>query len=115
MTRILFTGGGSAGHVTPNIGLIERCQQEGWKVYYVGSWQGIERTIVQQSGVPFYSIASGKLRRYFSWQNFTDPFRILLGIIQSLLICRRLKPRVIFSKGGFVSVPVVIAGWINRN
>jgi UDP-N-acetylglucosamine--N-acetylmuramyl-(pentapeptide) pyrophosphoryl-undecaprenol N-acetylglucosamine transferase len=114
MTRILFTGGGSAGHVTPNIGLIERCQQEGWKVYYVGSWQGIERTIVQQSGVPFYSIASGKLRRYFSWQNFTDPFRILLGIIQSLLICRRLKPRVIFSKGGFVSVPVVIAGWINR-
>lgn len=114
MTRILFTGGGSAGHVTPNIGLIERCKMEGWEVFYVGSEKGIEKTIVQESDVPFYGIASGKLRRYFSWQNFTDPFRILLGVIQSLLICWRLKPRVIFSKGGFVSVPVVIAGWLNR-
>jgi UDP-N-acetylglucosamine--N-acetylmuramyl-(pentapeptide) pyrophosphoryl-undecaprenol N-acetylglucosamine transferase len=114
MTRILFTGGGSAGHVTPNIGLIERCQKEGWEVFYVGSENGIEKTIVQPTGVPFYSVASGKLRRYFSWQNFTDPFRILLGFIQSLLICWRLKPLIIFSKGGFVSVPVVVAGWLNR-
>ncbi len=114
MTRILFTGGGSAGHVTPNIGLIERCRQEDWDAYYIGSDTGIEKRIIQESGIPFYGISSGKLRRYFSWQNFTDPFRILLGLIQSIRICWRIRPQVIFSKGGFVSVPVVIAGWLNR-
>jgi UDP-N-acetylglucosamine--N-acetylmuramyl-(pentapeptide) pyrophosphoryl-undecaprenol N-acetylglucosamine transferase len=93
---------------------MERCEQNGWQVVYVGSKGGIEKTIVGQYGTPFYSIASGKLRRYFSWQNFIDPLRILLGIMQAILICLKLKPRVIFSKGGFVSVPVVIAGWLCR-
>lgn len=112
--RILFTGGGTAGHVTPNIALIERLQAEGWTVEYVGSAKGIERTIMGGLDIPFHAIASGKLRRYFDWQNFTDPFRILWGLLQSLVICLRFRPNVVFSKGGFVSVPVVIAAWLCR-
>lgn len=112
--KILFTGGGSAGHVTPNVGLIETFLREGWQVSYVGSVDGIEKAIIAELDVVYYSISSGKLRRYFSWQNFIDPMRILLGILQSFLICRRLSPDVLFSKGGFISVPVVIGAWLNR-
>jgi len=113
-TRILFTGGGSAGHVTPNIGLIERCQTEGWGIHYAGSERGIEKTIIAPLGIPFHHIESGKLRRYFSWQNFIDPFKVLLGIAQAVLLLGRIRPHVIFSKGGFVSVPIVLAGWLRR-
>lgn len=112
--KILFTGGGSAGHVTPNIGLIERFLSEGWQVSYVGSVDGIEKEIITELGIDYYSVSSGKLRRYFSWQNFIDPLRILLGILQSFLLCWRLSPDVLFSKGGFISVPVVIGAWLNR-
>lgn len=107
---IVFTGGGSAGHVTPNLPLISRCLQNNWKVFYIGSQGGIEKNIIEKEKIPYFPIASGKLRRYFSWQNFTDPLRILIGVVQSFLILRKLKPHVIFSKGGFVSFPVVIAG-----
>jgi len=110
----LFTGGGSAGHVTPNISLIERFQHEGWQVSYVGSIDGIEKEIIAELDVAYYAVSSGKLRRYFSWQNFIDPVRILLGILQSFLLCKRLSPDVVFSKGGFISVPVVIGAWLNR-
>ncbi len=107
---IIFTGGGSAGHVTPNLPLIKKCLKAQWKAYYIGSQQGIEKSIIEKEYIPFFAIASGKLRRYFSWQNFIDPFRILTGVIQSFFILRKLKPCVIFSKGGFVSFPVVLAG-----
>jgi UDP-N-acetylglucosamine--N-acetylmuramyl-(pentapeptide) pyrophosphoryl-undecaprenol N-acetylglucosamine transferase len=112
--RILFTGGGTAGHVTPNVALIERCLAEGWQVFYAGSPAGIEKTIIEPLGIAFYPISSGKLRRYFSWRNFIDPFKVLLGVMQAMLLCWRLKPDVIFSKGGFVSVPLAIAGWLLR-
>ena len=110
--KILFTGGGSAGHVTPNIALIEHFQQVGWDIVYVGSVSGIERELI--ASVPYQAISSGKLRRYFDWQNFTDPFRILWGFLQSLVICLRERPEVVFSKGGFVAVPIVFAAWLWR-
>lgn len=112
MKRIFFTGGGTAGHVTPNLALIERCLDDGWDVHYVGSRHGIERQLV--SDIPFHGIATGKLRRYFSWQNFTDPFRIAYGLLQGIGLCLRHRPAVVFSKGGFVAVPIVIAAWLCR-
>lgn len=114
MKKIIFTGGGSAGHVTPNIALINKCLQEGWDVSYIGSENGIEKSLIPGLNIPYFAINSGKLRRYFSWQNFIDPFKILAGIWQAFFICRKIKPKVIFSKGGFVSFPVVIAAWLNR-
>jgi UDP-N-acetylglucosamine--N-acetylmuramyl-(pentapeptide) pyrophosphoryl-undecaprenol N-acetylglucosamine transferase len=108
--RILFTGGGTAGHVTPNIALIKRLLAEGWQVDYVGSKTGIERELIAGvPGVTYHAISSGKLRRYFSWQNFADPFRIVRGVFEARRLIRACKPDVIFSKGGYVSVPVVVA------
>ncbi len=108
--RIVFTGGGTAGHVTPNIALIRALLDEGWEVHYIGTRNGMERELIGElPEVTYHCISSGKLRRYFSWQNFLDPFRVLRGIGQSRMILRRVRPDVIFSKGGFVSVPVVIA------
>ncbi len=114
MPHVLFTGGGTAGHVTPNVALIEAVKAKGWSASYVGSKDGIENEIISRVDVPFTSISSGKLRRYFSWENFIDPFRVLIGVIQSIGICLREKPDVVFSKGGFVSVPIVIAAWCCR-
>jgi len=114
MPKILFTGGGTAGHVTPNIALIEETRQRGWLCSYVGSPSGIEHEMITALDVTFHGIASGKLRRYFSWQNFVDPLFVIWGLLQSLVICLREKPDVVFSKGGFVSVPVVAAAWLLR-
>ena len=109
MKRIVLTGGGTAGHVSPNQALIPHLQREGWEIHYVGTKAGIERTLIEPiSGVTYHAVSSGKLRRYFDWKNFTDPFRVIAGAFQSFNIIRRLKPSVVFSKGGFVSVPVVI-------
>lgn len=110
---IILTGGGSSGHVTPNLALIEKAQQEGYSVAYIGS-EGIEKVIINQTHIPFHTITSGKLRRHFSLQNLRDPFKVLKGIVQAWFILRRLKPKIIFSKGGFVAVPVVIAGYLHR-
>ncbi len=108
-TRIVFTGGGTAGHVTPNIALIEPLLADGWDVHYIGSNSGMEKDLIAAlSGVTYHGISTGKLRRYFSWQNFIDPFRVLRGYGQARRLIRELKPDVIFSKGGFVSVPVVL-------
>lgn len=112
MPGILFTGGGSAGHVTPNIALMEAARDRGWQVEYVGSSAGIENEMISGLGVPFHVVSSGKLRRYFSWQNFLDPFRILLGICQAFLLLGRVKADLVFSKGGFVAVPVVVGAWL---
>lgn len=115
MTKtILFTGGGSAGHVTPNLALIKKFTQENWQAIYIGSNNGIEKEIIAKTNIPYYCIATGKLRRYFSCQNFIDPFNVLLGFVQAFLLCRKLKPAVVFSKGGFVAFPVVVAAWLNR-
>lgn len=110
MKRIILTGGGTAGHVTPNIALIPGLKERGYDIHYIGSYNGIEKELISQMGIPYHGISSGKLRRYFSMQNFTDPFRVLKGFAEARKIIKSLKPDVIFSKGGFVSVPVVIAG-----
>jgi len=110
MKRIILTGGGTAGHVTPNIALLPGLKERGYDIHYIGSYNGIEKELIEQFGIPYHGISSGKLRRYFSVQNFTDPFRVLKGFGEAKKIIKKLKPDVIFSKGGFVSVPVVVAG-----
>lgn len=114
MKRIILTGGGTAGHVTPNIALLPRLKELQYDVHYIGSYNGMEKKLVEKQGIPYHGISSGKLRRYFSLQNFTDPFRVLKGFGEANKIIKDLKPDVIFSKGGFVSVPVVIAGKKNH-
>lgn len=114
MQTILFTGGGSAGHVTPNLALINEFQKAGWKVLYAGSNTGIERDIIERIQIPYYSVTTGKFRRYFSWQTLLEPFKILAGIIQAIRLCHRLKPNLVFSKGGFVAFPIVVGAWLNR-
>lgn len=114
MKTILFTGGGTAGHVTPNIGLIQQCLAEQWQVIYAGSKTGIEKSIIENLKIPYHSIATGKLRRYFSWRTFIEPFVIFLGIVQGFFLCRKIKPNVVFSKGGFVAFPIVVGAWLNR-
>ncbi|MFC5450182.1 undecaprenyldiphospho-muramoylpentapeptide beta-N-acetylglucosaminyltransferase [Paenibacillus aestuarii] len=114
MKTIVFTGGGSAGHVTPNIALMNKLRQQGWDIRYIGSATGIEKDIIEREGVPFYPISSGKLRRYFDLKNFKDPFKVLKGVYESYRLLRRLKPAIVFSKGGFVSVPVVLGSRLNH-
>ena len=110
MKRIILTGGGTAGHVTPNIALIPKLRELGFDIHYIGSYNGIEKDLIEPFGIPYHGISSGKLRRYFSLQNFTDPFRVIKGFGEARKLIKNLKPDVIFSKGGFVSVPVVLAG-----
>ncbi|MFD2169311.1 undecaprenyldiphospho-muramoylpentapeptide beta-N-acetylglucosaminyltransferase [Tumebacillus lipolyticus] len=114
MKKLVLTGGGSAGHVTGNLALLSTLKQAGWEIEYIGSKDGIESTIIAETGLPYHSIAVGKLRRYFDLKNFKDPFRVLQGTFQAFRLLRKIKPKAVFSKGGFVAVPVVIAAWINR-
>lgn len=109
MKKIVLTGGGTAGHVTPNIALLPRLKELGYEIHYIGSYDGIEKKLIEQCGIPYYGISSGKLRRYFDWKNFSDPFKVIKGYGQARALLRNLKPDVLFSKGGFVSVPVVMA------
>lgn len=109
MKKIVLTGGGTAGHVTPNIALLDRLKEEGFEVHYIGSKEGIEKQLIENLGIPYYGISSGKLRRYFSLKNFTDPFRVLKGCAEAKKLMKQIKPDVCFSKGGFVTVPVVRA------
>lgn len=113
---ILLTGGGTAGHVSVNEALIPVFQERGYEVHYIGSYDGIEKELIGERypEVKYHAIQSGKFRRYFSMKNFTDPFRVGVGLLQALAVIRKLKPELIFSKGGFVSVPVALAGQIAR-
>lgn len=111
---ICFTGGGTSGHVVPNIALAEKFSASGWEVFYIGSRTGIEHELVLREKIPFMHVSSGKLRRYFSFRNLTDIFRIFCGFFQSLCILLRKRPDALFSKGGFVSPPAVWAAWILR-
>jgi len=108
MKKIIFTGGGTAGHVTPNLALMDALAGR-YEMEYIGSYQGIEKELVEKAGITYHGISSGKLRRYFDWKNFTDPFRVLKGFREAKKLMRSQKPDLVFSKGGFVAVPVVIA------
>jgi UDP-N-acetylglucosamine--N-acetylmuramyl-(pentapeptide) pyrophosphoryl-undecaprenol N-acetylglucosamine transferase len=112
--KIIMTGGGSAGHVTPNLALIPRLMEEGYEVQYIGTKDGIERKIIEGQNVKYHIISSGKLRRYFDVKNFSDPFKVIKGIYEAQRIIREQKPDVVFSKGGFVAVPVVIGAYLNK-
>ncbi|MBE5901157.1 MAG: undecaprenyldiphospho-muramoylpentapeptide beta-N-acetylglucosaminyltransferase [Lachnospiraceae bacterium] len=109
MKKIILTGGGTAGHVTPNIALLPLLKERGFEITYVGSYEGIEKNLAEEAGLTYYGISSGKLRRYFDWKNFTDPFRVMKGYTQAKRLMKKEKPDVVFSKGGFVSVPIVMA------
>lgn len=114
MKRIILTGGGTAGHVTPNIALLPTLAKEGFDIQYIGSYEGMEKSLIEDLGIPYHGISSGKLRRYFDWKNFTDPFRVIKGFFEANKLMKELKPDVVFSKGGFVSVPVVMAAGKNH-
>ena len=109
MKKILMTGGGTAGHVTPNIALFPALKKAGYEISYIGSYQGIEKRLIEEQNIPYYGISSGKLRRYFDPKNLSDPFKVVKGLGQSIRLLKKLKPDIVFSKGGFVSVPVVLA------
>lgn len=109
MKRIVLTGGGTAGHVTPNMALIPALKDAGFDVHYIGSYEGIERKLIEDLKVPYYGISSGKLRRYFDIKNFSDPARVIKGYSEAKHLMKTLKPDIVFSKGGFVTVPVVLA------
>ncbi len=115
MKRIVLTGGGTAGHVTPHMSLIPRLHAAGYEIHYIGTQNGIEHELISRiPNITYHVVKSGKLRRYFSLQNFTDPFRVLHGAFTSVRLMQKLKPDVCFSKGGFVSVPVVVGAWLAR-
>ena len=109
MKKIVMTGGGTAGHVTPNIALMPALKEKGYQISYIGSYDGIERGLIEEEGIPYYGISSGKLRRYFDLKNFTDPFKVVKGYFEARKLLKKIKPDVVFSKGGFVTVPVVLA------
>ena len=114
MKKIVLTGGGTAGHVTPNIALLPSLKEAGYEVFYIGSYTGIEKQLIEDLEIPYYGISSGKLRRYKSLKNLSDPFRVLKGYFQARTLMRKIKPDIVFSKGGFVSVPVVLAAGHKR-
>ena len=112
--KIIMTGGGTAGHVTPNLALVPSLKKEGFEIKYIGSRNGIEKDIIRKKDIPYFEISSGKIRRYFDFKNFSDPFKVLKGVFEAKRILTKEKPDLIFSKGGFVSVPVVIAATMNK-
>ncbi len=114
MKKIVLTGGGTAGHVTPNLALVPELQRRGWEITYIGARAGIEQRLAEQVGLPYFGISSGKLRRYFDFQNFIDPFKIIKGVFEAYFLLKKIKPDLIFSKGGFVTVPVIFGAWLNR-
>ena len=109
MKKIILTGGGTAGHVTPNLALIPSLKERNYAIHYIGPYQGIERKLIEGAGIAYIGISSGKFRRYFDFKNFSDPFRVIKGYGEALKFIKKYKPDVVFSKGGFVAVPVVLA------
>lgn len=109
MKRIVLTGGGTAGHVTPNIALIPRLRELNYDIHYIGSYDGIEKRLIEDFDIPYYGISTGKFRRYLDLKNFSDPFRVIKGYSEARKVLKQINPDVLFSKGGFVSVPAVRA------
>ena len=115
MKKIVLTGGGTAGHVTPHLSLIPRLQAEGYEVHYIGTEKGMERGMIEPlPGVTYHVVKSGKLRRYFSWENFADAGRVMAGAGEAMRLMGKIQPDVCFSKGGFVGVPVVVGAWLKH-
>jgi len=114
MKKIVLTGGGTAGHVTPNIALLPKLKEEGYEIVYIGSENGIERDLIQKENIPYYSIPTGKLRRYLSVKNISDVFRVVAGIKEASSLLKKIKPDVVFSKGGFVAVPVILGATFHK-
>lgn len=114
MKTIVLTGGGTAGHVTPNLALLPHLKEAGYDVKYIGSKTGMEKEIIERYKIPYWGINSGKLRRYIDVKNLTDVFKVVKGVGEAASILRKLKPDVVFSKGGFVAVPVVIGAYLNK-
>ena len=114
MKKIVMTGGGTAGHVTPNLALVPLLKENNYEISYIGSYTGIEKSMVEEANITYYGISSGKLRRYFDLKNLSDPFRVIKGFFEANKLMKQLKPDVVFSKGGFVSVPVVMAAAKNH-
>ena len=115
MKKIVLTGGGTLGHVTPHLALIPRLKEAGYEIHYIGTENGMEAPKMRAvEGVTYHAVKSGKLRRYHDWKNFTDPFRVIAGAFQSARLMGKIKPDVVFSKGGFVAVPVVFGAWLHR-
>ncbi|MDE2701075.1 MAG: glycosyltransferase, partial [Gemmatimonadota bacterium] len=112
MPTIVLIGGGTAGHVTPNIALLPALRDAGYDVHYIGTRDGIEQVLIAREGIPYYAVPAGKLRRYLDWQNFTDLARIKFGFLKSLLLLARIRPDIVFSKGGFVTPPIIWAAWL---
>lgn len=112
--RIILTGGGTAGHVTPNLALLPYLKDAGFTISYIGSYDGIESRLIPEAGINYVGISTGKLRRYFDIKNFSDPFKVIKGIKEAKAYIKEFKPNVIFSKGGFVGLPVVIAAFLCR-
>ncbi len=110
--KFIITGGGSGGHAIPALTIAKELFKREHEVFAIGSFKGIEKELFEKEGIKFLSIPTGKLRRYFSWENFIDPFKITLGIIKSFFILKKEKPDVLFGTGGFVSIPPVIAAKI---
>lgn len=109
MKKIVLTGGGTAGHVTPNLALLPKLTELGYEITYMGSLDGIEKKLVSDFNIPYYGVPVGKLRRYLDPKNFTDPFKVIKGYNEARKYLKEIKPDVVFSKGGYVSVPIVRA------
>lgn len=107
--KIVLTGGGTAGHVTPNIALLPRLKELGYEISYIGSYDGIEKKLITDFDIPYYGISTGKLRRYLAVRNLTDPLRVIRGFGEARKYLKKINPDIVFSKGGFVSVPVIRA------
>ncbi len=115
MKKIVLTGGGTLGHVTPHLALIPRLKEAGYEIHYIGTENGMEAPKMRSvEGISYHAVKSGKLRRYHDWKNFTDPFRVIAGAFQSARLMGKIRPDVVFSKGGFVAVPVVFGAWLHR-
>ena len=114
MKTIILTGGGTAGHVTPNLALIPELKKKNYKIIYIGTENGIERSLVEKTGIEYHFVSTGKLRRYMSKDNFTDAFKVVKGIFEAKKLIKKLKPDIVFSKGGFVAVPVILGAKMNN-
>ncbi len=113
--KIVLTGGGTMGHVTPNLALLPHLLEKGYEVHYIGTESGMEAEKLSAiPGLTYHGVKTGKLRRYFDWKNFTDPFKVIAGAFQSASLMGKIRPDVCFSKGGFVAVPVVFGAWLHR-
>lgn len=116
MKKIVLTGGGTAGHVTPNIALIDKLIENSYEIHYIGRKQKdkeiIEKKLIEENNIPYYGISSGKLRRYFSFENAKDILRVVKGTTDALVVLKKIKPNIVFSKGGFVTAPVIFASKI---